>query len=547
VFDGTGDYVSGTLNNPAGAWVHSSSFWVKLTGTSVDNETIFSIGTDAADKTSTFKFDTSTTLNWFFSGNDTKFNPQAQLNTWEHYVCVYDGGNVASSRRVWKNGVELSINVAANIDYLNLDSYASFRVANRSNLSQPAQCSISNFKIWNVALTAEEVAAEYALGRTGKSINLTDTNLCLGGTVPRAQLDVRGTIRGAAGRFGTNNATIAAYGTTKSVVSIATNVVETSEVIPLSLYRGSRSQTTPALAIAVQDTLSATVGDYWRVIDFSTENTRQCGINLINYNGSGSGQFNIDGRRDTGIGFTVSASDGTNVLENALVVRANGNVGIGTVNPAARLSIKQRDYAWNGGIDIEDADTSNVWHILVSTDDMLYFAYNDSGVRGYLDKAVNVNQIDFTGQHRNFIDGVPYTEYDNLEGLIVSANKNKYYDINEDITTGANAIQISQSLPLVSLSTKEKDKACFGVISGSEDPEKREYEQGTFVSVVQKQKGDRRAFINSVGEGAMWVTDTNGPLESGDYITTSNVAGYGQKQDDGLTQELHGGQNHDGL
>jgi len=32
----------------------------------------------------------------------------------------------------------------------------------------------------------------------------------------------------------------------------------------------------------------------------------------------------------------------------------------------------------------------------------------------------------------------------------------------------------------------------------------------------------------------MWVTDTNGPLESGDYITTSNVAGYGQKQDDDI-------------
>jgi len=52
---------------------------------------------------------------------------------------------------------------------------------------------ISNFKLWNVALTAEEVAMEYALGRTGKSLNLTDTSLCLGGTVPRAQLDVRGT------------------------------------------------------------------------------------------------------------------------------------------------------------------------------------------------------------------------------------------------------------------------------------------------------------------------------------------------------------------
>jgi len=53
--------------------------------------------------------------------------------------------------------------------------------------------SISNFKLWDVALTAEEVAMEYALGRTGKSLNLTDTSLCLGGTVPRAQLDVRGT------------------------------------------------------------------------------------------------------------------------------------------------------------------------------------------------------------------------------------------------------------------------------------------------------------------------------------------------------------------
>ena len=53
---------------------------------------------------------------------------------------------------------------------------------------------ISNPKMWDVALTAEEVAMEYALGRTGKSLNLTDTSLCLGGTVPRAQLDVRGSM-----------------------------------------------------------------------------------------------------------------------------------------------------------------------------------------------------------------------------------------------------------------------------------------------------------------------------------------------------------------
>ena len=54
--------------------------------------------------------------------------------------------------------------------------------------------SISNFKLYDVALTADEVAAEYALGRTGKSLNITDTAVCIGGTVPRAQLDVRGSM-----------------------------------------------------------------------------------------------------------------------------------------------------------------------------------------------------------------------------------------------------------------------------------------------------------------------------------------------------------------
>ena len=32
----------------------------------------------------------------------------------------------------------------------------------------------------------------------------------------------------------------------------------------------------------------------------------------------------------------------------------------------------------------------------------------------------------------------------------------------------------------------------------------------------------------------MWVVNTAGALESGDYITTSNVAGYGQRQDDDI-------------
>ena len=55
-----------------------------------------------------------------------------------------------------------------------------------------------------------------------------------------------------------------------------------------------------------------------------------------------------------------------------------------------------------------------------------------------------------------------------------------------------------------------------------------------FSTPYEKEKGDTRIYINSVGEGSMWVTNINGPLESGDYITTSNLPGYGMKQHDDL-------------
>ena len=131
----------------------------------------------------------------------------------------------------------------------------------------------------------------------------------------------------------------------------------------------------------------------------------------------------------------------------------------------------------------------------------------------------------FTGQH------ICSADEPMEKGLIVSAKKNRFVKLN-GFATGREAITVDESLPIVSLSNVAQDKACFGVVSSIEKPSpKRKQEIGGVISESVKIAGDNRAIVNSVGEGAIWVVNTGGSLESGDYITTSNVAGYGQKQD----------------
>ena len=127
------------------------------------------------------------------------------------------------------------------------------------------------------------------------------------------------------------------------------------------------------------------------------------------------------------------------------------------------------------------------------------------------------NHLNFTGQHRTLIAGIPLTDYELYEGLIVSSNTDLYYN---------DSIEINEALPIVSISKKMKDKACFGVISLKEDPNNYEH-----TAYIEREDGDVRVRVNAIGEGAIWVSNVNGNLEAGDYITTSTLPGYGQKQD----------------
>jgi len=79
-------------------------------------------------------------------------------------------------------------------------------------------------------------------------------------------------------------------------------------------------------------------------------------------------------------------------------------------------------------------------------------------------------------------------------------------------------ITIEEAIPIVQLCRVKKDKRVYGVLG----------------SPTRSTNNKNRLIVNSVGEGAVCVCNTNGNIENGDYICSSELLGYGEKQDDDL-------------
>jgi hypothetical protein len=87
-------------------------------------------------------------------------------------------------------------------------------------------------------------------------------------------------------------------------------------------------------------------------------------------------------------------------------------------------------------------------------------------------------------------------------------------------------ISLSSTLPTVTISAKARDKAVFGVIVSKGPLSEDHWYKG--------EEGDHFGVVNALGEGRVWVTNRKGDIRAGDYITTSEIPGYGQMQDDDL-------------
>lgn len=131
--------------------------------------------------------------------------------------------------------------------------------------------------------------------------------------------------------------------------------------------------------------------------------------------------------------------------------------------------------------------------------------------------------LNFTGKHRCKFEGKEHMS-DIYIGMIV-VSTGEYCNLQDEYEIG-----IDESIPTVRLSDSPMDPTAFGVICSVEgdDDATRQFNIGNIRFEVDKISS--RVVVNSVGEGAILVCDENGPINNGDFLTTSSKKGYAMRQ-----------------
>jgi len=144
----------------------------------------------------------------------------------------------------------------------------------------------------------------------------------------------------------------------------------------------------------------------------------------------------------------------------------------------------------------------------------------------------------FTGSHISKIDSSDnelLTLSGDLIGRCVSmTGEYSTLDLENDqiLENKYEGVMINNAHPVVKFSTLENDKKIYGIISEFETNSNSRTigTGGIFLKSYAKNSNDVRVVLNSIGEGGIWVVNSNGSIQTGDYVS-SFKEGYCQKQD----------------
>ena len=214
-------------------------------------------------------------------------------------------------------------------------------------------------------------------------------------------------------------------------------------------------------------------------------------------------------------------------LQRMQVEDLTGDVAIGLHDPEYRLDV--RDTVSSGFVanfenDSSD-DNADVLRLKISnagnlTTDNSFIDLLDGDndvngrIRGNGSGGITYSSA-FTGQHPTSIASLTNV----TTGMIVDSTGEIWSKYEENMETG---------IPKVAVTNSQNSKRVFGVIANL---------SGSFEGMVKASNQlaeETHIEVNSLGEGLVWITNINGNVENGDYITSSDVFGLGQKQSDDI-------------
>jgi hypothetical protein len=198
-FDGSNDYISGSIPSTfTGNQIYTFSTWIKPTShPSSGFIGIFEAGTRSTDDSFGLYLNAGNIVHLAY-GTNLATTTLAPVGQWTHITGTYTSGD----RKVYANGV-----------LLGQDTYSALTLAGttlvvgaNSGGTQPFTGSIANFRIFNRALTTDEIYQLYAyqkeyFGHGVLGMTLKAGRLGIGTSEPRAALDVRGDIHGGCPAF----------------------------------------------------------------------------------------------------------------------------------------------------------------------------------------------------------------------------------------------------------------------------------------------------------------------------------------------------------
>ena len=203
VFNGTTSYIKiDDLTNPSGAWTHSVVAWINSSDLGMFDFTWIG-DTDAATTRQSFTFqEGGQNLTLGINANNVQFtfSPPLQKSKWHHVVYTFNGGAAGSASTAYKvfvDGVEANQTGGVGTGTLSLPGDSAIWIGRDFSGTYNFKGSIANFRLFNRALTGDEIWQLYAYQKeyfdvSPDVVTFKGGRLGIGTSEPRAVLDVMG-------------------------------------------------------------------------------------------------------------------------------------------------------------------------------------------------------------------------------------------------------------------------------------------------------------------------------------------------------------------